>query len=96
MLIEIYSKPNCGYCTRAKSLLEARNLPFTEYKLDVDYTREFIVEKYPRAMTFPVVVLDGFHIGGFDQLVEALVQQSTNQKFLTERKTFDEGEWNGA
>lgn len=87
-MIEIYSKPNCPYCSRAKTLLNTRKVNFTEYKLNEDFTREFLVEKYPNAMTFPVVVVDGYHIGGFTQLVEYFVQVESanpdNQKFLTE------------
>ena len=36
--------------------------------LDVDYTREDFVEKFPEARTFPQITKDGIYIGGFTEL----------------------------
>jgi glutaredoxin 3 len=84
-MIEIYSKTNCPYCTRAKQLLNTMNIPFNEYKLDEDFTREIVLEKFPNAKTYPIVVVDGFHIGGYSQLVEKINSENTdNRKLLTE------------
>jgi glutaredoxin len=86
-LIEIYSKDNCTYCTSAKNLLNTRNKLFTEYKLGVDYTREQLLEKFPNARTFPVVVIDGFHIGGFTELNKILTEElNDTRKLLNEEK----------
>jgi len=84
-MIEVYSKENCIYCDRAKSLLRDRQIPFVEYKLDVDFTREILLEKYAEAKSFPVVVVDGFYIGGFSQLQVQLNEEMKNtQKLLNE------------
>ena len=84
-MIEIYSKPSCPYCTKAKQLLNTLNIPFTEQVLLKDFTREYIVEKFPNAKTFPIVVVDGFHIGGYNQLVEKINSESDdNRKLLNE------------
>ena len=86
-MIEIYSKDNCVYCVTAKSLLASKNKQFTEYKLGVDYTREQLLEKFPNARTFPVVVIDGFHIGGFNELNKILMEESSDtRKLLNEEK----------
>lgn len=86
-MIEIYSKDNCTYCTSTKNLLDTRNKLFTEYKLGVDYTREQLLEKFPNARTFPVVVIDGFHIGGFNELNKILMEESSDtRKLLNEEK----------
>jgi hypothetical protein len=49
--------------------------------LNRDFTREQLLETYPTAKSFPVVVLDGFYIGGYTQLAEKLneVNNSTQQ-----------------
>lgn len=79
--VEIYSKPNCPYCTKAKQLLQTMNIPFSEQILDKHFTREILLERYPHAKTYPVVVVDGFHIGGYTQLVEQVnvINGSTSQ-----------------
>jgi len=83
--VEIYSKDNCPFCTKAKHLLNTMNIPFTEHKLDVDFTREILLEKFPSAKSYPVVVVDGFHIGGYTQLSEKIVaEHSSTARLLVE------------
>jgi glutaredoxin len=81
-MIEIYSKENCIFCERAKVLLRDRQVPFIEHKLNVDFTKEVLMERYSNATTFPVIVVDGFHIGGYDQLLVRLNEEIQNTKKL--------------
>jgi glutaredoxin len=81
-MIEIYSKPDCPYCTKAKQLLSTMNMPFNEYKLNEDFTREGILERFPHAKSYPIVVVDGFHIGGYTQLAEKINTESQDSRKL--------------
>lgn len=84
-MIEIYSKPDCVFCDRAKSFLRDRQVPFIEHTLDVDFTREHLLEMYAEARSFPVIVIDGFYIGGFENLKAQLNEEIKNtQKLLNE------------
>ena len=48
-------------------------------------TREQLLEKFPSAKTYPVVVIDGFNIGGYTELKEQLERDySNNQQLLNE------------
>lgn len=69
MKIEIYTKTACVYCTRAKDFLKSRDIVFSEYKLDQDFTTKTIHENFPSAKTFPVIVIEGKYIGGYEELV---------------------------
>jgi glutaredoxin len=82
--VEIWTKENCSYCTRAKQLLSQRSIPYTELKLNEDFTREILLERYPGAKTFPVIVVDGFYIGGYTQLEEMVNEPADNRKLLNE------------
>jgi glutaredoxin 3 len=85
MAIEIYSKNNCTFCDQAKQILRMHGKDFVEYKLDEDFTREIILSKFPEAKSYPIVVLDGFNIGGFEQLKRHLTEEtSDNRKILLE------------
>jgi glutaredoxin 3 len=84
MGIEIYSKDNCTFCEQSKQLLKIHGRDFVEYKLDKDFTREILLSKFPEAKTFPVIVIDGFNIGGFNQLKEHLVTDSNSGSLLLE------------
>lgn len=82
MGIEIYSKENCTFCEQSKQLLRIHNKDFVEYKLDKDFTREILLSKFPEAKTFPVIVIDGFNIGGFNQLKEQLTTSADDNTSL--------------
>jgi glutaredoxin len=85
--VEVYTKDNCPFCNRAKQLLNTMNISFSEQKLDRDFTREFLLEKFPNAKTYPVVVVDGFHIGGYTQLAEMVNTQTKSTSVLLNEKT---------
>lgn len=78
MNVTLYTKPHCNYCVMAKQLLMTAGVPYTESKLDVNFTREELVELYPSARTYPVVVIDGYHIGGATELEQYLSEQKTD------------------
>ena len=75
MYVEIYTRPGCGFCDKAKNLMNNKGIAYQEYKLDVDFTRAILSEKYSTAKTYPVMVVDGFYIGGFNEF-ETIVEQS--------------------
>ena len=70
----IYSKPNCGYCLQAKDLLTMEQLPFEYLTLGTHYNLDELMELFPDARTFPMIVKDGEVVGGFNNLVEYLKQ----------------------
>ena len=79
MGVEIYSKTNCVFCEKAKIRLNKHNP--TIHMLDQDYTREDFFNKFPNAKTFPQIVIDDKHIGGYYELKKWLDQNSFNENF---------------
>jgi glutaredoxin len=77
-MIEIWGKPSCPYCERAIALCESRNLNYVYKQLDVDFTRNEILENFPGARTFPQIVVGGTKIGGYDQLGSYLEETNYN------------------
>jgi glutaredoxin 3 len=84
MFVEIYTKDDCSYCLAAKAFLGGKGIHFVEKKLHRDFSREQILEKFPSASTFPIIVLDGFFIGGYNQLKEHFDKQNSTQILLNE------------
>lgn len=82
MYYEIYTKDDCPYCNLAKATLRNVGATFTEKKLYRDFTKEQLKEKFPSAKTFPIIVLDGFVLGGYTEMKEHLNQQSNSSKIL--------------
>lgn len=66
----VYTKPNCSYCVNAKKLLEKMKIGYLELVLDEDFTREELLKNFPDAKTFPQIILDEEHIGGFTDLAK--------------------------
>ncbi len=68
-MIEIFTRPGCGYCSAAKSLLTRKGAAFTEYDAGVDPSfRAKMLERSHGGSTFPQIFIDGQHIGGCDDL----------------------------
>ena len=74
-MIEIYGKTRCTFCNSAKALAESKGRDYKYYLLDADYTEEEFFEKFPGARTFPQIIVDGKHVGGFDDLEAFLANQ---------------------
>ena len=72
-MITIYSKPNCTFCVQAEELCKAKGLEYTVLKLDVDYTKEQLLEACPVPVrSVPQIFIDGEHVGGFAELKSKL------------------------
>lgn len=76
MDIVMYSKINCSYCSFARKMLEEKNIKYTEYKLDKDFTKDELLAKVPTAKTYPVIIIDGEFIGGFSELKRMLEEKN--------------------
>ena len=67
--IEIYTTPWCGYCARAKALLERKGVAFTEIDVSMDPdARERMMERAGGRRTVPQIFVDGRHIGDSDEV----------------------------
>ena len=67
--IEIYTKIYCGYCYRAKHLLESKGIEFTEYDITLGGPkRAEMLDRKPDAVTVPQIFIDDQGIGGSDEL----------------------------
>lgn len=67
--IEIFTRPGCGYCGAAKSLLNRKKAAFTEYDVAVDpaYRQQMDQRTHPGS-TYPQIFIGGTHVGGCDDL----------------------------
>lgn len=63
MEVEIYSKENCVNCNKAKNIFGKFNPKVL--MLDEDFSREKFFEKFPDARSFPQIVINNNHIGGY-------------------------------
>ena len=68
--VEIYTKMTCGFCTRAKRLLEMKKVAYEEYRVDFGGPKKTeMVERAGGRMTVPQIFIGGRHVGGCDDLM---------------------------
>ncbi len=68
--IEIYTSPYCGYCHRAKALLNRKGAAFTEIDIMDDDTKRGEMMTRSGRRTVPQIFIDGRHVGGCDDLYD--------------------------
>jgi glutaredoxin 3 len=66
--IQMYTTRWCGYCVRAKALLEARGIEFEEISLDDDPAFRQTIFDLTGRWTVPQILIDGEPIGGYVEL----------------------------
>ena len=66
--IEIYTTPICGYCLRAKRLLDAKGADYEEIDVMRDSARRAEMMERSGRRTVPQIFIGDDHIGGSDDL----------------------------
>lgn len=67
--VEVYSTPFCGYCARAKALLDRKGVAYETIDLyEEPDRRDEMVERAGGRRTVPQIFIDGEHVGGSDDL----------------------------
>ena len=66
----IYCLDSCPFCQKAYQLLEKKGIPFKKHHVKNQSDWDEVKEKTGRE-TVPQVFINGFHIGGFDDLSTA-------------------------
>ena len=64
----MYTTRWCGYCVRAKALLDSKDLPYEEIALDDDPRFRQRLQELTGGWTVPQILIDGRPIGGYTEL----------------------------
>ncbi len=66
--VEMYTTPFCGFCSAAKSLLQSKEIPYSEIDVTGPEARTLMIQKANGRRTVPQIFFDDTHIGGYDDL----------------------------
>jgi glutaredoxin 3 len=81
--VVMYSTGFCGYCDRARALLQRKGVTVTEIKVDEDASqREAMLKRSGGKRTVPQIFIGERHVGGFDELA-ALERAGELDKLLS-------------
>ena len=75
MNFTVYSKEGCPYCSSILQILIGKDLAFTEYKLDDNFSKQEFYAEFGEGSTFPQVTLDGKKLGGCTDTVKYLREE---------------------
>ena len=91
MQAEIFTKPHCPWCDKAKEVLNELNIPYTEFVVSAGFdehtpvpnqqfvTKDELLSRFPQAKTVPQIWIDGVHIGGCADLQTQVAQGKFKQ-----------------
>ena len=81
--VDIYTKFGCGYCFRAKRLLDEKGVDYTEFDVTMGGPkRDEMLQRAPNAMTVPQIFIGDTYVGGSDELA-ALEREGKLDALLT-------------
>ena len=67
--VEIYTRAFCGYCTRAKRLLDEKGVAYDEVDVGMQAgKRAEMLQRARGRSTVPQIFIDDHHVGGSDDL----------------------------
>ena len=67
--VEIYTTPICGYCARAKALLDSKSISYTEINVMLNPDKRVEMEARSHGgRTVPQIFIGDVHVGGSDDL----------------------------
>ena len=66
--VKIFTTRWCGYCTRAKALLEDKGIPYEEIRMDDDPGFRQRIYDVTGGWTIPQILIDDEPIGGYTEL----------------------------
>jgi glutaredoxin 3 len=66
--VQIYTTRWCGYCTRAKVLLDERGIEYEEIALDDEPSFRRLLHERTGNWTVPQILVDGEPVGGYAEL----------------------------
>lgn len=67
---ELYTWSNCPFCIRAKKLLEAKGISYTDHNIDNNDEKKNELYQQTNQKTVPFIFINGEFIGGYTELKE--------------------------
>ena len=83
--VTVYTTEPCSYCARAKGLLKARGVEFSEVNLARDPEGRVELARRTGMMTFPQVIVGGELVGGFTEVQAAAESGRLDELLIRDR-----------
>lgn len=71
-MIEIYSKPSCAWCVKAKEMADQYKLDYVEKNIDTAQNLNELLLKVPDVKTIPQIFWNDRYIGGYTEFANEI------------------------
>lgn len=68
--VTVYTRPFCGYCARALTVLNRKGVDVVEIEAGFDLDKRAEMIRRAGAKTFPQIFVGETHIGGCEEMIE--------------------------
>lgn len=68
-IIELYCTSNCPYCKLTREFFEQRGITYHEFRVQFNQLSWYEMEARSQKSTVPQIFINGYHIGGYDELL---------------------------
>lgn len=76
-MIVVYGKYGCGYCEKAKNLLDMKKIPYEYFTIGEDIGVNEFVEQFPDVRSAPFIINNNEVIGGYTDLQKYIEETSS-------------------
>lgn len=71
-MIEIYSKPSCAWCVKAKEMADQYKLDYVEKNIDTAQNLNELLLRVPDVKTIPQIFWNDRYIGGYTEFANEI------------------------
>lgn len=83
--VEIYTRPMCGFCYKAKKVLDKKGVTYSEYNIWAEEARkDEMLERSNGGRTVPQIFINDEHIGGCSDLLALDEQGGLDEKLAAD------------
>ncbi|MCP3986125.1 MAG: glutaredoxin 3 [bacterium] len=68
--IVMYTRSWCGYCHRAKLLLDGKSQAYIEHDIGLDPAKESEMHQRAQRTSVPQIFIGEVHVGGYDEIAK--------------------------
>jgi len=79
--VELYCTATCPFCRLVRNYFKTRDVDYLEFRVDINKVAWLEMEYRSQKSTVPQIFINGYHIGGYDELLE-LDQSGQLEKIL--------------
>lgn len=79
MSLQIYSQATCTHCLALKTTLRQHNVPFDDFIIGKDISRDDTLVKFPNAQRVPIVVINGTWVHDYAPAVSQYIAEIQKQ-----------------